>query len=107
MIPGRMDKKIIIQEFSEDSPSYDSYGAPSGLWETYATVWAEKVDQKGREFFSSGVVAEGTSIFRIRYDSGVTTKMRISYDSEYWDIKSITEIGRRNGIELIATVQDA
>jgi SPP1 family predicted phage head-tail adaptor len=100
-----MNRKITIQQWTADSPAQDSYGAPSGSWETYATPWAEKIDQKGREFFNGGVVGEVTTVFRIRYDSGITSKMRISYNSEYYDIKSIAELGRREGQELIATVQ--
>ena len=105
MIPGRMNRKITIQEFGDDSPAFDSYGAPSGSWGTYTTLWAEKIEQKGREFFAGGVVGEGVVVWRIRYDSGITTKMRISYDSKYYDINSIVEIGFREGQELIATVQ--
>lgn len=105
MISGRLNKKIIIQQFTENSPPVDSYGEPSGSWETYATRYAEKIDQKGREFFAGGMVAEGTSIFRLRYISGLTEAMRISYDSKYWDIESIIEIGRKEGHELIAKVQ--
>ena len=105
MIPARFRHKITIQYFAENSPPQDSYGAPSGTWTTYATPWAEKVDKKGREFFAGGVIAEGTSIFRIWYDSGITTAMRVYYDSKYWDIKSISEIGFKDGQELICTVQ--
>lgn len=105
MIAGRMNKKITIQEFEEDSPPYDSHGAPSGSWSTFATVWAEKVDQRGREFFTGGILSEITSLFRIRYLDNLTTKMRISYGGEYYDIKSMIEIGRREGYELVVTVQ--
>jgi len=41
----------------------------------------------------------------VYYDSGITAKMRISYDSQYYDIKSIAEIGFKEGQELVTTVQ--
>lgn len=105
MIPGRMNRKIIIQEWTDDSPAISSYGEPSGSWTTFATMWAEKLDQRGREFFSSGVTHEGTTIFRIWFIDDITAKMRISYDGDIYDIKSIVEIGVREGLEIIATVQ--
>ena len=103
--PGRMDKKITIEQWEADSPAQDAYGAPSGSWETYAERWAEKIDKSGREFFVGGLVGEIMCMFKIRYTSGLTTKMRISYDSEYYDIISIIELGREDTQEIVAKVQ--
>jgi SPP1 family predicted phage head-tail adaptor len=103
--PGRMDKLITIQQWEADSPAQDAYGAPSGTWETYVERWAEKIDRGGREFLTGGVVYEATCVFKIRYTSGLNTKMRISYDSEYYDIISIVELGRQDTQEIIAKVQ--
>ena len=103
--PGRMDKLITIQQWGADSPAQDAYGAPSGTWTTYATRWAEKIDKSGREFFAGGLVGEATCMFKIRYLDGLTTKMRISYDSEYYDIISIIELGRQDTQEVVAKVQ--
>ena len=103
--PGRMDKKITIQQWTDDSPAQDAYGAPSGTWTTYVTRWAEKIDKGGREFFQGGLVGEATCMFKVRYVSGLTTKMRINYDSEYYDIIGIAELGRQDTHEITAKVQ--
>jgi len=103
--PGRMDKLITIQEWGADSPAQDAYGAPSGTWATYATRWAEKIDKSGREFFTGGTVGEATCMWKTYYIDGLTTKMRISYDSEYYDIIGIKELGRRDTHEITAKVQ--
>lgn len=103
--PGRMDKLITIQQWGADSPAQDAYGAPSGTWTTYAKRWAEKIDKSGREFFQGGLVGETTCIFKVRYVDGLTSKMRISYDSEYYDIISIIPLGRQDTQEIVAKVQ--
>lgn len=102
---GRMDKKIIIQQWGSDSPPQDQYGEPSGSWSTYATRWAQKIDKPGREFFQGGLVGEASCIFVVRWVDGLTTKMRISYDSKYYDILGFTDLGREDTQEITAKVQ--
>jgi len=41
-ISGRMDRRIIIEQWGEDSPAFNSYGEPSGSWTTFITCWAQK-----------------------------------------------------------------
>lgn len=103
--PGRMDKRIIIQEWTEDSPAQDSYGTPSGSWATYAIRWAEKIDKGGREFFQGGTIDEMMCMFIVRWVDGLNTKMRISYNSEYYNIIAFKELGRQDVHEITATVQ--
>lgn len=103
--PGRMDKRIIIQEWTADSPEQDSFGEPSGSWATYVVRWAEKIDKGGREFFQGGTVDETMCMFIVRWVEGLTTKMRISYDGGYYDIIGFKELGRQDVHEITATVQ--
>jgi len=101
---GMMDRSIIIEQFSE---SRDAIGGTSaGSWSTFVTVWAGKQDVKGREYFGSDRKnAEIDTIFRIRYVSGITNKMRINYGGNYYDIYSIAEIGRNEGLQINAVAQ--
>lgn len=103
--PGRMDRKITIEQWGADSPAQDSYGQPSGSWSTYAVRWAEKIDKAGREFFSGGPVSEAECLFKTYYVDGLTTAMRISYGGEYYDILGIRELGRKETHEITAKVQ--
>lgn len=104
MQAGRLDRRIIIQE---DTPTQDTYGDETSTWSTFATVWANVKSKSGKEYFNSDqVVAERSRIFKIRYLPGVNEQMRISYDSNFYDIQTVSEIGRKEGMEIIATVNN-
>ena len=45
-------------------------------------------------------------IFTIRYRSEVSTKHRISYDGDIYQITGITEIGRKEGQRITAVARD-
>lgn len=95
-----LDRRIIIQEVTE---TQNSYGAASESWSTFKTVWAEVKPVKGKEFFlDEQVNARIDSIFRIRWIEGLTTKMRISYNGQYYNIYSIIELGRQDGLQINA-----
>ena len=48
-------------------------------------------------------VAERTVRFFIRWQTGITHKMRISYDSRLFDIRTVIDVRERNrSIEIIA-----
>lgn len=101
MRSGNLDRRIVIEK---NAASQNSFGEPEESWSTFATVWANVRPVRGNEQFASDQRrAERQSIFRIRYLSGLTEKMRISHDSAYYDIEGIIEIGRREGMEITAT----
>lgn len=100
MRAGSLDRQITIQQASV---TLDSYGQPSESWSTFATVNAWKREPSARERFTSNQrVAQETVTFRTRYLDGVTPKMRISYDGRTYDILGVTELGRRDGLDLYA-----
>ncbi len=102
MQAGRLDRKITI-ETPTDVQS--GTGVVTQTWATFATPWAEVRPVRGQERFAAAQVAgEIDQVFRIRWLSGVTRKMRISYDSLTWDIIDIAEIGRREGLEILGRV---
>ena len=89
----RFTFEIVIQQTTE---TQDAYGELDDTWSTYATVWADKIEGKGAERYSAAKeTAFSPVVFMIRTDSGVTEKMRISYDSKIYDIISVDKIGRR------------
>lgn len=98
---GRMDRQIVIQAASE---SRDAAGGAILSWSTFATVWAERHDLVGREYFTAGQSerAEIESTWRIRYLNGLTNKHRFTHGGETYDIESIAVIGRNEGMELRA-----
>ena len=100
---GQMDRLIVIQR---STATRDTVGQEIVTWSTHATVWAHVTPIGGSELLKNQRdVAPLTSKFVIRYISTITEKDRISYDSRYWDILAIRELGRREGMELTAEVR--
>lgn len=104
MRAGRLNRRITIQQVTE---TQDTYNAITRTWATYKTVWAEVVPKSGREYLNQAeTVTQSDVLFRIRFITGVTTKMRISYDSNIYDIQSISEIGYKEGLEIIGQLNE-
>lgn len=98
MQAGKMDKKIDIQRSTYE---VNEYGTPVYTWTTFATVRAQVLQSGSEEFIRAyGASEETVTIFRIRFVSGVSTANRIIYKGKQLDIKEITEIQRRRGLEL-------
>lgn len=73
-------------------------------WVDVATVWAQFEPVRGREFFTSKQnFAEQVAWFRIRYRTGLTTEMRILFESKHYDIDSLVNVRGKNAqIEIFA-----
>ena len=95
---GKLDRYITLQSVST---SVDAYGQPVELFSTLANVWA-KIEYKSEvEKFENEQLRAVSSIdFTIRYRTDVTQQMRISYNSETYQIIGISEIGRGEGLKL-------
>jgi len=103
MQAGRLDRRITIQA---PTVTKSASGAPVEGWADVATVWAAVNPKSGREYWSAQQrVAELDSVFRIRYRTGVTRQMRIAYGGEYYDIADVAEVGRREGLDILARVR--
>lgn len=97
---GKLDRTISIERKTE---TVSQTGAVVSTWLNIATVRAEIVQQSASEFLTGfGEAENGTVVFRIRYLAGITTADRVSYAGKVYDLKEITEIGRRRGLELRA-----
>ena len=100
MNPGLMDELVTVQQFTTTTDS--NTGEKLQSWSTYLTPWAriqesesgsESVDSDRRE-------AKQTVTFSMRYDSGITTKMRILWESKYYNIINIADLERRMYLRL-------
>lgn len=97
---------IIIQSYTQTRDTRGSIDV--GSWATYKTVWAEITDVSGSVTHESDMpIYEDAKSFKFRtFDaSAVTTKMRISYDSNVYVIHSIQKAGRLT-TTLIASAYD-
>lgn len=96
MRSGRLRHKIVIESETE---SQDSAGEATLSFATFATVRAEIVTQPAREMLKAGQeLSVQHTMFRIRYLSGITPKMRVLYDSRYFDIESATPVNDKNQV---------
>ena len=103
MLPGRLDRRIVIQV---NTPPQNGYGESVPAWTVLATVWAQVIPVSGREAVTGGaIIAEADTTFRIRWRDGILPTHRISYGSNLYDIRHIAEIGRREGIDIVAKMQ--
>ncbi len=92
---GQLDRRIVIESYTA---TRDALGGEVQTWATHTTVWAGviyKELQSDESQMAGSQVAVKKADFRIRYLSTVTEKMRVSFESEYYDILSITHEGRK------------
>jgi SPP1 family predicted phage head-tail adaptor len=100
MRAGKLDRTIAIERKTE---TVTPAGGVVAAWLNIATVRAEIVTQSASEFLTGfGEAEAGTIVFRVRYLAGITTADRVTYAGQVYDLKEVTELGRRRGLELRA-----
>jgi len=98
MRAGKLDRSIKIQAFTS---TVDDYGTPIEAWTDFATRKAQLIEGSTDEFLAEyGESTSSTAAFRIRWLDGVTTEHRVQYAGRNLNIREITEIGRKRGLEL-------
>jgi SPP1 family predicted phage head-tail adaptor len=101
---GKMDRRIVIEQptATKDDWNYDVV-----TWTTLATVWADKLDRGSGEVVE---VDRQTALTRtqwtMRYRSTVNSTMRILYNSQYYYIVGVEEIGRREGLRVFTELRN-
>ena len=101
---GNLDRRITIEK---NTPVQDSdSGELVAGWATLATMWAQVRPLRGSERFEAQREnAERVSVFRIRHRTDIDETMRIVYGGDEYDIESIAELGRSEGLEITATAR--
>lgn len=101
MRAGTMDRRITLQH---RSLTPDAHGQKVVGYITYAEVWAQRLDVTARERLASQqVIAESSCRFRLRYRNDVVATDRVLCEGVTYNITPPTEIGRREGIEILAS----
>lgn len=96
---GDLDRRVTLlhRTLTKDTQT----GEQKESWSSYATVWAQKLDLRGREFFAGQQMRyELTTTFRIRYRTDVAVTDRLTWNGLTYSIHGLSEIGRKVGIEL-------
>lgn len=98
MRSGKLIETIRI-EASEDG--VNDYGTAETRWTHRATVRAERIDQTTEEYMRShGASDEEAVSFRIRHLDSVANADRVIWKGQPFEIRQITPMGRRKGLEL-------
>ena len=98
-----MDRLIELQR---RSLTRNAFGEQVESWTTLASVWAEKIDLKGREFFAAQQTSADVSTrWRIRYRTDVSTLNQLVCAGFTYNINQVSEIGRGEGLELFTTAR--
>jgi len=96
-----MDRRVTLQS---PTASRGASGQALHGYADVATVWAERMDARGRELFQAGAVGSvAETVWRIRWRQDVInagTAWRLVYGAQVFDIQSIGEIGRHDMLEL-------
>jgi SPP1 family predicted phage head-tail adaptor len=102
MRAGPLDRSAVLKH--QVLTKNTTNGEDEVSYSTYATVWAGKRDLRGREFFAAQQMnADITTTWQIRYRTDVVPRDQIVVDDVAYNISSIAEIGRRDGLEIQAT----
>ncbi|MER8454315.1 phage head closure protein [Mesorhizobium sp. M1428] len=100
---GTMNRRLLILRRVETGT--DLLNSPVFEWQTWRTVWAEKIQKKEDERFAPDQhqrYAVRLVIFRIRYLADISEVDRVECEGVTYDIKGLRELGFREGTEITA-----
>ena len=98
---GQLDRQV---EIKEGTFTQDSYGELIRSVSTLATVWAKFEFKGGKAGFEAddfGGTEKAMVTIRYRTDLILSPKHYIEYNSKKYFIRSIQEIGRKEGLLLM------
>lgn len=97
---GRLDRTITIQRLTKTN---NEFHTPVPTWTDFAILWAEVLQSVAGENEASADDAQTETLtFRTRYYPGITTADQLVFEGREFNIKAITEFGRREILEIRA-----
>lgn len=101
MDPGKLNQRVTLQQRAAGE---DAMGQANGAWQDVATVWAQVMPLRGREFFAAAQTQQELSIkVTMRYRAGVTPSMALLWQGQRYDITGVIQLGgRREWLEVMA-----
>lgn len=106
---GRLDRRITVRR--QGPATDDGYTTLPGVLADYYTCFASWKPARGRETFENlGREAYSGGTFWVRHNptsAAIKTTDKVSYGGLSWDIISIQEVGRREGVELTVVAGEA
>ena len=100
---GNRDRRILVQRWT---PAVDTAGQEVEGWTDVMTLWASVEEGSGDETFQADQRTQAqTMTFEILYVPGIVPTHTIVYKEKRYDIKEIAEVGRRDGLRIVAEVR--
>lgn len=105
MEAGKLDRQITLET---NTPTANDYGEHTAGWGNAEMVWANVRYQTPKEVFQADQLsALQVAIFMIRYRTGIAAaKNRVIHDGQTYNITGVSEIGRREGLQLIGEAEN-
>ena len=98
-----MRHRVVIQTVTQTP---DGAGGFTENWTTAATVWASIQPANGRERWVAGQMeTHVTHRIECRYNSAITTAMRILWGARVFDVVEVLNIEERNILMRIMAVE--
>lgn len=97
MQAGKLRQRVIIEEPIVSQDTYGEEAEPT--WVTFAEVWAAVEPLSAGERYTAEnaqLLAEADTRIRIRYRTGVTHKMRVSFENRLFDIQAVINLETRD-----------
>lgn len=101
---GKLDRRVTVQErvTTKDQMNHDLI-----TWTNRGTFWAGVKYSGGKDTQEGKQRVEvDRATFTFRYNSAFSTTDRIIFDGGVYDVHSIDELGRREGLRLTCTRRD-
>lgn len=99
MAAGKFRERVTLQR---PGVGDDGYGNVTAPWIDDVTVWADMLEQLGKERVAAGRLESArTATIRVRKSTDmalVTPAWRIMARGEPWNIRSIARVGRKNDV---------
>ena len=104
---GQSDRRITVERYTT---STNDYGERVQTWATLLTVWAELM-KTGKGMTERITTDQDMPVQRLRFkirsssDSrGIKADDRVLYNSKYYNIQGIEEIGRQDQLVLLCQI---
>lgn len=104
MFSGKLDRRVTFQV---KTAGKGSYGAETTSWADAFTTFAMVIESKGKELFGTDEditqkISRANVILKIRHRTDINvTDYRFIHNSNTYDIFSIAELGRKDGLEVV------
>ena len=96
---GRLDRRV---KLLRATVTYNAMNEPVETFTHVATVFANVNYMRDLEKYDSDAVrAEKMAKFVIRWRTDINEKDRVEYDGKTYKIRGVTEMGRREMLELL------